>query len=95
MGLFGRKKEEEYEDDEEFETEAADEFENRKLKRQLRDLKSENKKTRQEPPTPWGKRERLTVLIVMVITILISGGLFLSSGNNFKFLRRFDGNGHP
>ncbi len=85
MGLFGKKNEEEYEDDEEFEKEPNDDFENRKLKKQLRDLKSENKKARKEPPKPWGKRERLTVLIVMVITILISGSLYLSSRPNLQF----------
>ncbi len=82
MGLFGKKKEEE-EVDEEFEI--GDDLENRKLKRQLRDLKSENKKARKEPPKPWGKKERLLVLIILLITTLVSGVLFLFSRPNFQF----------
>ena len=84
MGLFGKKKQDEEEIDEEFEQDADIDLQNRKLTRQLRDLKSENKKKRKEPPKPWGKKERLTVLVVMVVTILVSGVLFLMSNNNLQ-----------
>lgn len=83
MGLFGKKKEEEYEDDEELELE--DELQDRKLTRKFKDLNSENKKKRKEPPKPWGRQERLIVLSVLVTTLIISGVLFLTSNTNFKF----------
>jgi beta-lactamase class A len=43
----------------------------------------EEKLERKEPPKPWGKKERLIVLSVLLITVLISGGLALSS-RDFK-----------
>jgi len=39
---------------------------------EFRDLKPENKRRRKEPPKPWGRPERLTVLIVILITVLTS-----------------------
>lgn len=82
MGLFGRKKEE---DEEELElsedTKEIDEL--RKIRKQFRDLKAENRKARKEPPKPWGKTERLIVLFVLLGTVLTSGILALSA-RNFK-----------
>ena len=70
MSIFGRKKEEDYED----EDQESEEFE-------VRDFKKENKKRRKEPPRPWGKRERYTVLVFLLATVLISGVLAASSRN--------------
>lgn len=82
MGIFGNKKEEYDEDEVESEIEIEDE--NRKLKKSLRDLKSENRKSRKEPVKPWGRKERYLVLVIMVVTVLISGGLFVMSRPNFQ-----------
>ena len=50
---------------------------------EFKDLKPENKRRRKEPPKPWGRPERLTVLIVIIITVLTSAILSLSA-RNFK-----------
>lgn len=74
MGLFGRKKDEEYEDDElELET----------PKRKIRDLNPENRRSRKEPIKPWGAKERIIVLSVLLVTVLTSGILALTA-RNFK-----------
>jgi beta-lactamase class A len=80
MSIFRNKKEEDYDyEDEEFE-----EHEDRRPNpRKFKDLKPENKKKRKEPPKPWGRPERLTVLIVILITVLTSVILSLSA-RNFK-----------
>ncbi len=91
MGLFGKKKkskeEEELEDDEE---EDEDELEAKKKKkleerkkfsRKLKDLNSEDAKKRKEPPKPWTYKERLWVIVFMVITVGISGFLALGARN--------------
>lgn len=78
MGIFNRKKDEDIED--EFE---QDEDEPRRVRRQFKDLKSENKRARKEPPKPWGKTERLVVLITLLATVLTSGVLALTA-RNFK-----------
>lgn len=77
MGLF-KKKIEEF--DEEVEENVDDV---RKVKRQFKDLKPDNKRARKEPIKPWGTSERLTVLIVLLATVLTSGILGLSA-RNFK-----------
>ncbi len=81
MALFGREKSEDddYEDDEEFEEERRESLEERRLKRQLRDLKAENKKKRKEPSKPWGRKERLMILMILGITILVSAFLAIGS----------------
>jgi len=80
MALFGRKKEEDYEDEDEMIEE--EEGRSRKFSRKFRDLKNENKKKRKEPPKPWGKRERILVLVTLLLTMILSGVLaFTSSGN--------------
>ncbi|HTK03248.1 MAG TPA: hypothetical protein VL401_00570 [Alphaproteobacteria bacterium] len=85
MGLFGKKQDPEEREIEDEEFELENDFETRKLKKQLRDLKSENRKSRQEPVKPWGKKERLIILVVMLVTILISGSLYLTSRPNLQF----------
>jgi hypothetical protein len=86
MALFGRGKkdeDEEYEDDEELEIE--DEREDRKLTRKFKDLRRENRKKRKEPPKPWGKKERLTIFIILVSSILIAGILAISNQAHLSF----------
>lgn len=51
--------------------------------KKFKDLKPENKRKRKEPPKPWGKGERLLVLIVLGITVLTSSLLYISS-TSFK-----------
>lgn len=74
MGLFNRKKEEDY--DEELEEQEIP-------RRKFRDLNPENRKTRKEPLKPWGMKERLIILVVLLITVLTSGILALTA-RNFK-----------
>lgn len=77
MGLFNKKKDVDFEDE-------IDELEEpRRIKRQFKDLNPENKKTRKEPIKPWGLKERLVVLIVLLLTVATSGILALSA-RNFK-----------
>ena len=72
--IFGRKQDEDFEDDDELEESP---------KRKFRDLKPENKRTRKEPLKPWGKKERLIVLVTLLTTVFTSGILALSA-RNFK-----------
>lgn len=74
MGLFNRKKEEDY--DEELEEQEIP-------RRKFRDLNPENRKTRKEPLKPWGMKERLIILVVLLVTVLTSGILALTA-RNFK-----------
>lgn len=73
MALFGRRKEED--EDEEYEVERSP--------KKIKDLNSQNKKKRKEPVKPWGKKERYTVLAILAGTIFVSGVLALSA-RNFK-----------
>lgn len=68
MSIFSRKKQEDFEDEEEIQREFP-----------VKDLKPENKKRRVEPPKPWGKKERLTVLFFLLGTVLVSSMLAASS----------------
>ncbi len=81
MGLF-KKKEKEV-DDPSYAEASEDASETRQIKRQFKDLNPENKKARKEPIQPWGVKERIIVLIVLLVTVLTSGVLALSA-RNFK-----------
>lgn len=70
MSFFSRNKEEDFEDEEE----ELGELE-------VKDLKPENRRRRKEIAKPWGKRERLTVFIFLLATVIISGLLAVSSRN--------------
>jgi beta-lactamase class A len=83
MKLFGRKKEDEYEDEEDGFSE-EEESNDRKLTRKFKDLKPENRKKRKEPPKPWGKKERIIVGAFFIITTLAAAFMFLFS-HEFKF----------
>jgi hypothetical protein len=91
MALFGRNKDEEFEDEDEFDE--KEDRGDRKLTKKFRDLNPKNKKKRREPPKPWGKKERTIVLVILLITVVISAILaFVASGNGrFRFgLPKFD-----
>lgn len=64
MALFGRNKEEEYEEDEEFE---------------VKPIKRKVIRPKKEPIKPWGKKERMVVLLLLAITALLSGVLALTA----------------
>ncbi|EKE12359.1 MAG: hypothetical protein ACD_13C00232G0003 [uncultured bacterium] len=70
MSIFKKK-------DEDLEEENLEE--GRKITKNLKDLKPQNKKKRKEPPKPWGKKERLIVLIVLLATTIVSAILLLSN----------------
>jgi hypothetical protein len=76
MSIFG-KKEDQFEEEEILE-------EGRKITRNLKDLKSENKRKRKEPPKPWGKKERLLVFLVLLATTVASAVLLLRSSVKLK-----------
>lgn len=79
MSIFNRKKREK---DDEYDDEEYEEFEERAPSpRKFKDLNPENKKKRKEPVRPWGRRERLMVLIVLLATIFTSGILSISARN--------------
>ena len=78
MGIFGKKKEEEITEDDD-ELTPDEERQDRRLTRKFKDLNPENKKKRKEPPKPWGKKERMIVLSILLATVLISAMLTLSS----------------
>lgn len=78
MSFLRKRKNEEIEE-EEYE-EPVRRSRNKSLKdSQFKDLKSENKRKRKEPPKPWGKKERLLILILLAATAGTSGILALSS----------------
>jgi len=71
---------EEYEDEEEdYKRSKRKRRINKFASKEVRDLSPENKRRRKEPPKPWGKRERLIVFSVLVITVGASGILYLTS----------------
>jgi hypothetical protein len=91
MALFGKKKDEEYEDEDEFDEEEG--RGSRKFNKKFRDLSPQNKKKRKEPPKPWGKKERITVLVILVVTVVVSAVLAFVAGGKGKFnlsLPKFD-----
>lgn len=74
MALFSKKKIEEVEEkDEDF---SPKKFPKNKS---FKDLKSENKKKRKEPPKPWGKKERLLVFLILLATAGTSSFLSMSA----------------
>lgn len=79
MALFGRKKDEEFEDEDEFDEEIG--RGDRKFTKNFRDLKPQNKRKRKEPPKPWGKKERVIVLTVLVVTVIVSAILAFGAAN--------------
>lgn len=70
---------------EEIDEEELEELEEKRFsRRKFKDLNPQNKRKRKEPPKPWGKKERIIVLSILLLTVLISLFLDLSS-RNFKF----------
>jgi len=55
-----------------------------KNKEEIRDLKPEHRRRRKESILPWGKKERIFILVIFLGTVLASGLLALSA-ENYKF----------
>jgi len=75
MSIFSRAKREEIDDEEE----VVEEEYSRKKK--IRDLAPENRKKRKEPLKPWGRTERIIVLVFILLSVLIPAGLSASARN--------------
>jgi hypothetical protein len=82
MAMFGRKKDEDIEDEDDFEEEEGG---NRKFTKKFKDLNPENKKKRKEPVKPWGKKERTIILVILLATVIISAILSFSTTFKIKF----------
>lgn len=77
MAIFKRKKDRQ---DYDYEDETDEEFKEKSPNtRKFKDLKPENRKKRKEPPKPWGRRERLIVFYVFLVTVIVSAGLGASA----------------
>ena len=88
MALFGRGKDEEFEDEDEFDDPSyaeASEGRGRFSKRRFRDLNPRNKKKRKEPSKPWGKKERMIVLIILLVSVVVSAILAIGARNKNTF----------
>lgn len=81
MALFGKK------DSEEQEEENLEE--GRKIVKNLKDLKPENKKKRKEPPKPWGKKERIIILVILISTTIVSAILLFGHSTQFRSKQSF------
>ncbi len=91
MAIFGKKRgrDDEFNDEEALVEE--EEKEDRKLTKKFKDLKKGNRKKRKEPPKPWGRKERVIVLVAVLATILIA--IFLAFSSDVSFSGRFSGLG--
>jgi hypothetical protein len=96
MAIFGRNKDEEFEDEDDFNDPSyaeASEGKGRFSNRKFRDLNPKNKKKRKEPPKPWGKKERMVVLVILLVTVITSVILALEAegrGSAHFVLPKFD-----
>jgi hypothetical protein len=90
VALFGKKKDEDFEDEEGLMSD--DNRGTRKLTRKSKDLQVEvKKKKKKEPPKPWGKNERLLVLVVLLATAVFAAVLAVSArGEGFIKVPNFD-----
>jgi hypothetical protein len=97
MALFGRKKDKDFDDEGGYSDEEG--FgkgfgrRDRKLTKDIRDLKPGNRKKRKEPPKPWGKKERMIVFIILLVSVVASAILAIGANNKAKFrvgLPKFD-----
>ena len=83
MAFFSKRKsfDSDRDSDEEYEDEKYETSLRRRRPRseEFKDLKSSNKGKRKEPKKPWGKGERIVVLLVILLSVGISGVLALSS----------------
>lgn len=81
-----RDRREEYDDDS-YEEESEEKGSRQKKlfrNKDFRDLNPRDKKARKEPKKPWGKKERILVLIVILVTAGLSAFLYLSSHELLK-----------
>lgn len=74
MAFLRNKKEE---DEEDYDIEELEE--RSPSRKSFRDLKPENRKRRKEPVKPWGKKERVIVLLALLVTVISAAFLTISS----------------
>jgi beta-lactamase class A len=74
MVIFGKKQE-----DEEYEEEEKRPLRRRPKSKEFKDLKSEHKRKRKEPPKSWGKKERVLLFGIILATVGTSAVLALSA----------------
>ena len=85
MALFGKKKEVEIEEEFDEDPTSLGTSRGRDFsRRRFRDLNPQNKKKRKEPSKPWGKRERLSILIILLATVIISTILAIGASGQIK-----------
>ncbi|HJY98461.1 MAG TPA: hypothetical protein VJ227_01980 [Patescibacteria group bacterium] len=82
MAIFKKREEEDLEDEEELTREERKK--DRKFSKKFKDLNPKNRKKRKEPPKPWGRFERLLVLIVFAATFIVSAILAISARGGFS-----------
>ena len=75
MSIFSRAKKLRIEDEE------VDVEEEEARSKKIRDLAPQNRKKRKEPPKPWGRTERIIVLVFLLLTIFIPAALAASARN--------------
>jgi len=78
MRIFSKKEEDEESFDEQEKRKRFIDRRNPKNK-DFKDLKPENKRKRKGPPKPWGRKERIFIFLVLIISILTSGLLAASA----------------
>ncbi len=81
MAIFSRNKDEEDFGPDEKLREKEDKSD-RKLSKKFKDLNPKNKRKRKEPPKPWGKRERISVAAMLILTTLGAATLAFSAKGN-------------
>jgi beta-lactamase class A len=84
MGIFGRKKIKDEENEKTgHEKDAGQESKNKRVKK-IKDLNPENKRKRKEPIRPWNNLDRIVLLILILVTFFTSF-YFAISSKGFKF----------
>ena len=70
MAIF-KKRSEDFEDEEDNEDQISP--------RRFKDLNPQNKKKRKEPQKPWGRRERLLIISILLATVIVSIAISFSA----------------
>jgi len=85
MALFSKKKKTE-EEELELEDGGEEKSGGKRVfkKKDFKDLNSDNKKTRREPKKPWGKKERILVASLLLLTAGISAYLWIISSGGLS-----------
>jgi len=84
MGIFGKKKTEDEEDEKTGSEKNDEKITKGKKSKKIKDLSPENKRRRKEPIRPWNKQDRIILLILILVTFGASF-YFAVSSKGFKF----------